>query len=105
MTTTKLKKLIININCLEREIKFLKQLNHRNIIKYKGKRIKNKIPRMVIEYAKGGSLEDLLKKKNKPNQNKKNNQNNQLPLNFKLKLIKQLADAIIYIHEKKNNTL
>ena len=101
LTNTKLKKLIININFLEREIKFLKQLNHKNIIKFKGKRIKNNIPRMVLEYAKGGSLEDLLKKKNKPNQNNENNQNNQLPLNFKLKLIKQLADAIIYIHEKK----
>jgi hypothetical protein len=89
-TGPKLIKLCVNINCLEKEIKFLKQLDHPNIIKFKAKRIKNKIPRMVIEYAKGGSLEDLLK----------NYQNNQLPLNFKLKLIKQLADALIYIHNK-----
>ncbi len=94
LTITKLKKLIKNIDCLEREINILKKLNHRNIIKYKGKRIKNNIPRMVMEYAKGGSLEDLLKKKNKQNQN------NQLPLKFKIKLLKQLADAIIYIHEQ-----
>ena len=94
LTGSKLMKLAVNINCLEREINFLKQLNHRNIIQFKGKRIKNKIPKMVMEYAKGGSLEELLKKKNEQNQN------NQLPLNFKLKLIKELADALMYIHEK-----
>ena len=45
---------------------------------------------MIIEFANGGSLNDLLKEKNEKNEI--------LPIEFKLKLIKQLADALKYIH-------
>ena len=83
---------IMNIKFLEREINFLKKLDHPNIIKYKGKRISDEKLQMVMEYAKGGSLFDLLIKKNQENQ--------QLPIKFKFKLIKQLADALIYIHNQ-----
>ena len=83
-------KRIMNIKFLEREIYFLKQLNHPNIIQYKGKRIKDNVPQMVMEFARGGSLDDLLKNKNEKNEI--------LPIKFKLKMIKQLADALNYIH-------
>ena len=89
-TPSELKKRIMNIKFLEREINFLEQLKHPNIIKYHGRRIRDDQPQMIMEFAKGGSLDDLLKEKNEKNEI--------LPIEFKLKLIKQLADALKYIH-------
>ena len=89
-TPSQLIKRIMNIKFLEREINFLKQLNHPNIIKYYGTRIRDDEPQMVMEFANGGSLDDLLKEKNENNEI--------LPIKFKLKLMKELASALNYIH-------
>ena len=79
---------IIKINQLSNEIKLLKNFNHKNIVKCLGKRIdKDNTPSMVLENCEGGNLKSLLKNNNVTNE-------------FKIKIIKQLAEALIYLHNK-----
>ena len=79
---------IVEIKQLENEINLLKEFNHKNIVKfYKKKIIENQIPCMLLENCEGGDLQKVL-------------ENNQTTKKFKEKMMKQLAEALIYLHEK-----
>jgi tRNA A-37 threonylcarbamoyl transferase component Bud32 len=79
---------LIKIEEINIEIELLKQFKHKNIIKCFGKRLKdNKIPCMVLENCEGGDLQTALKNNNVTNE-------------FKIKMMKELAEALIYLHKK-----
>ena len=80
---------ILKMNQINNEINLLKNFNHKNIVKCLGKRIdKDDVPCMVLENCEGGNLKTLLN-------------NNIVTNEFKIKMIKQLAEALIYLHNKK----
>jgi tRNA A-37 threonylcarbamoyl transferase component Bud32 len=79
---------IAEINQLENEIDLLEKFQHDNIVKfYKKKMIENEIPCMLLENCEGGDLKMVL-------------ENIQTTNKFKEKMMKQLAKALIYLHEK-----
>ena len=79
---------LIKIEEINLEIELLKQFKHKNIIKCFGRRLKdNEIPCMVLENCEGGDLKTALKNNNVSNE-------------FKIKMMKELAEALIYLHKK-----
>ena len=72
---------------IESEIDLLKQFKHKNILKCFGGRLKDNIPCMVLENCEGGDLKTALKNNNVTNE-------------FKIKMMKELAEALIYLHKK-----
>ena len=78
---------IVEMKQLENEINLLTKFNHKNIVKfYKKKIIEKQIPCMLLENCEGGDLQKVL-------------ENNQTTKKFKEKMMKQLAEALIYLHE------
>ena len=77
----------------ENEYKILKSLNHPNIIKLEELKITNDYYFLVMEYINGGTLNECLDRyKNKYNQG--------FPENIVQFLMRQIIDAIKYIHSK-----
>ena len=85
---------------LQREIEVQRQLDHINCIKLYGT---SKTPRgypvLVMELAEC-SLADLTTKRNKNNRLHPDNQIEKLSDEDKLRIIKEIADGIAYIHSK-----
>ena len=79
---------IDNMENVLNEINIMKLMNHQNIVKYYGYNFYNNNFVIIMELCNGGDLFNLYK--NHPNLNMK----------FKIKVIKQLADALLYIHSK-----
>ena len=72
-----------------KEIEALKKINHKNIIKLITYSIENlDIVNLILEYAKGGTLSDLLKEKKKINEKDMKN------------YFSQIFDGIFYCHQK-----
>ena len=79
---------LVRIEEINLEVELLKKFKHKNIIKCYGRRLKNrKIPCMVLENCEGGDLKKVLNKNNVTNE-------------FKIKMMTQLAEALIYLHDK-----
>ena len=79
-------------NCLKFKKEFeilltLKPLKHKNIIRIKGFEEDKK--EIYLEYAEGRDLDELLAN------------NKTLPLEFKIYLIKEIAEGLVVIHSKK----
>ena len=78
---------------LDNEIKIMKQLNHENIIKFHSNiRTQNNVY-LVMDYINGGSLSDYLK-------DYKSKFGTPLPQKMIQYIVKQIVQALIYIHSK-----
>ena len=72
---------------LEKEVEILLTLKHKNIIGITGFDENKK--EIYLEYAEGGDLDELLAN------------NKALPLEFKIYLLKEIAEGLVNIHSKK----
>ena len=72
---------------LKKEVEILMTFNHKNIIRITGFDEGKK--EIYLEYAEGGDLDNLLAN------------NKALPLEFKIYLIKEIAEGLVDIHSKK----
>ncbi|KAL3902161.1 MAG: hypothetical protein SGCHY_000012 [Lobulomycetales sp.] len=72
-----------------REINFLKQLNHENIVTYHGFNLEGNFINIVLEYVENGSLYTVLK-----------NFTSQLPEGLVSKYTKQVLHGLAYLHSK-----
>ena len=77
----------------ENEIKILKELNHPNIVKFEEKKSDTNYYYIVMEYINGGELSDYLNKYVSKYQKG-------FPEEVVQFLMKQIVDALIYIHDK-----
>ena len=78
---------IVEIQQLENEIFLLKSFKHKNIVRfYYKKLLYKKWPCMLLENCQGGDLKKVL-------------ENNRTTNKFKEKMMKELAEALIYLHE------
>ena len=88
------------IICLQREIEVQRQLEHPNCIKLYGT---SKTPRgypvLVMELADYG-LDDLTTKRTRNNRLHPDNQIEKVSDEDKLRIIKEIADGIAYLHSK-----
>ena len=72
---------------LNKEVEILMTLKHKNIIEIKGFYMDKM--EIYLEYAEGGDLDELLAN------------NKALPLEFKIYLLKEIAEGLVNIHSKK----
>ena len=72
---------------VRREIEILKRLDHRGIVKYYGMTETDGSVSIFMEYMKGGSIYDLIKKQGV------------LPENAISKYCKQILEALTYLHK------
>ena len=72
---------------LKKEVEILMTLEHKNIIEIKGFYMDKM--EIYLEYAEGGDLDELLAN------------NKALPLEFKIYLLKEIAEGLVNIHSKK----
>ena len=72
---------------LKKEVEILMTLEHKNIIEIKGFYMDKM--EIYLEYAEGGDLDKLLAN------------NKALPLEFKIYLLKEIAEGLVNIHSKK----
>ena len=78
----------------ENEIRILKSLNHPNIVKLEELKQTKDYYYIVMEYINGGSLTDCLKKY-------KNKYGKAFPENIVQYLMRQIVDAIKFLHDRK----
>ena len=79
---------------LKNEIAILKELNHKNVVKLEDVKITQNHYYLVMEYCNGGALSDCLKKYKKM-------YGTPFPEEIVQYLMRQIIDAIRYIHNKK----
>ena len=72
---------------LNKEVEILMTLKHKNIIRTRG--FDEDKMEIYLEYAEGGDLDELLAN------------NKALPLEFKIYLLKEIAEGLVKIHSKK----
>ncbi|RLN30560.1 wall-associated receptor kinase 2-like [Panicum miliaceum] len=78
------------------EIIILSQINHRNIVKLLGCCLKVDVPMLVYEFITNGTLFEFLHD---------NNQRSPIPLDIRLKIATQSAEALAYIHSSASRTI
>ena len=78
----------------DNELYILKTLNHPNIVKLEGKLATENHYYIIMEYINGGGLSDCLKKY-------KNKYNQAFPEEIVQYLMRQIIDALCYIHRQK----
>ncbi|CAL4897740.1 unnamed protein product [Urochloa decumbens] len=90
---------VIDDDCREEfvnEIMILSQVNHRNIVKLLGCCLEVDVPMLVYEFISNGTLFEFLHE---------NDQRSQVPLDLRLKIATQSAEALAYIHSSTSRTI
>ncbi|KAL6847118.1 hypothetical protein ACP4OV_022971 [Aristida adscensionis] len=76
------------------EIIILSQINHRNIVRLLGCCLDVDVPMLVYEFISNGTLFELLHEQRSP-----------IPLDLRLKIATQSAEALAYIHSSTSRTI
>jgi serine/threonine protein kinase len=90
---------VIDDDCREEfvnEIIILSQINHRNIVKLLGCCLEVDVPMLVYEFISNGTLFEFLHE---------NDQGPPVPLDLRLKIATQSAEALAYIHSSTSRTI
>jgi serine/threonine protein kinase len=90
---------VIDDDCREEfvnEIIILSQINHRNIVKLLGCCLEVDVPMLVYEFISSGTLFEFLHE---------NDQRLSAPLDLRLKIATQSAEALAYIHSSTSRTI
>ncbi|KAM0896177.1 hypothetical protein ACQ4PT_023353 [Festuca glaucescens] len=90
---------VINDNCREdfvNEIIILSQINHRNIVRLLGCCLEVDVPMLVYEFISNGTLSEFLHS---------NDRKSVIPLDLRLKIATQSAEALAYIHSSTSRTI
>ncbi|CAM0948810.1 unnamed protein product [Alopecurus aequalis] len=90
---------VINDNCREEfvnEIIILSQINHRNIVRLLGCCLEVDVPMLVYEFISNGTLFEFLHS---------NDRKSLIPLDLRLKIATQSAEALAYIHSSTSRTI
>ncbi|XP_062201889.1 wall-associated receptor kinase 1-like [Phragmites australis] len=78
------------------EIIILSQINHRNIVRLLGCCLEVDVPMLVYEFISNGTLSELLHD---------NDQRSPIPLDLRLKIATESAEALAYIHSSTSRTI
>uniref|UniRef100_A0ACD5YK78 Uncharacterized protein n=1 Tax=Avena sativa TaxID=4498 RepID=A0ACD5YK78_AVESA len=90
---------VINEDCREEfvnEIIILSQINHRNIVRLLGCCLEVDVPMLVYEFISNGTLFELLHSSDR---------RSVIPLDLRLKIATQSAEALAYIHSSTSRTI
>jgi serine/threonine protein kinase len=90
---------VIDTNCREEfvnEIIILSQINHRNIVRLLGCCLEVDVPMLVYEFISNGTLFEFLHG---------NESRSPAPLDLRLKIATQSAEALAYIHSSTSRTI
>ncbi|CAM0948802.1 unnamed protein product [Alopecurus aequalis] len=90
---------VISENCREEfvnEIIILSQINHRNIVRLLGCCLEVDVPMLVYEFMSNGTLFEFLHS---------NDRKSLIPLDLRLKIATQSAEALAYIHSSTSRTI
>uniref|UniRef100_A0ACD6A098 Uncharacterized protein n=1 Tax=Avena sativa TaxID=4498 RepID=A0ACD6A098_AVESA len=90
---------VINEDCREEfvnEIIILSQINHRNIVRLLGCCLEVDVPMLVYEFISNGTLFELLHS---------SDSRSVIPLDLRLKIATQSAEALAYIHSSTSRTI
>ncbi|KAL6643750.1 hypothetical protein ACP70R_018516 [Stipagrostis hirtigluma subsp. patula] len=90
---------VINDDCREefvKEIIILSQINHRNIVRLLGCCLEVDVPMLVYEFISNGTLYEFLHD---------NERRSPIPLDLRLKIATQSAEALAYIHSSTSRTI
>nr|XP_045084253.1 wall-associated receptor kinase 2-like [Aegilops tauschii subsp. strangulata] len=90
---------VINDDCREEfvnEIIILSQINHRNIVRLLGCCLEVDVPMLVYEFVSNGTLFEFLHS---------NDHKSIIPLDLRLKIATQSAEALAYIHSSTSRTI
>ncbi|GJM95141.1 hypothetical protein PR202_ga11847 [Eleusine coracana subsp. coracana] len=79
-----------------KEIIILSQINHRNIVRLLGCCLEVDVPMLVYEFVSNGTLFEFLHE---------TDQNSPIPMDLRLKIATQSAEALAYIHSSTSRTI